>query len=181
MYGGMIMVGDFDDNRLHLNKGRMMAEQYPGYEELLAKLSSAVRARIPPSLDKVIKLQRRDYKLRLTTDEEIFNLHRMITPSTPKDIIDNWNLITLVRPQGKLVFLLGEVRRKNGCPRITSDIVSIDREFGFLTTISGSLYELGDPKNAPPTELELFLVCRTFHSWGFGDELGVPLYSINYH
>ena len=159
----------------------MMAEQYPGYEELLARLSSAVRARIPPSLDKVIKLQRRNYKLRLTTDEEIFDLYNKISPNTPKDIIDNWNLITLVRPQGNLVFLLGEVRRKNGCPRITSDIVSIDRERDFLTTMSGSLYQLGNPKNAPPTELELFLVCRTFHSWGFGAELGVPLYVIQYH
>ncbi len=175
------MVGDFDDNRRHLNKGRMMAEQYPSYEELLAKLSSAVRARIPPSLDKVIKLQRRDYKLRLTTNEEIFNLHSMITPSTPKDIIDNWNLITLVRPQGKLVFLLGEVRRKNGCPRITSDVVSVDLDHGILTTMSGSLYQLGKHKKAPPTELELFLVCRTFHSWQIGAELGVPLYSIHYH
>lgn len=159
----------------------MMAEQYPSYEELLAKLSPVVRARIPKSLDKIIKLHRKDYKLRLTTDKDILDLSKNIRQYTATDIIDNWNLITLQRPQGKLVFLLGEVRRKNGCPRITSDVVSIDLEASLLTTMSGSLYQLGNPKNAPPTELELFLVCRTFHSWGFGDEMGVPLYVIQYH
>ncbi len=158
-----------------------MAEQYPNYEELMAKLSPVVRAKIPASLNDVIKLKRRDYKLRLTTDEEILDLSKSISPHAPTDVIDNWNLITLQRPRGNLVFLLGEVRRKNGCPRITSDVVSIDRNGGFLTTMSGSLYQLGSPKNAPPTELELFLVCRTFHSWGLGDELGVPLYVIHYH
>ena len=159
----------------------MMAEQYPNYDELLSQLSPDVRAKIPASLDQVIKLNRRHYKLRLTTDVEIFDLYNKINPYPEKDIIDNWNLITLERPQGNLVFLLGEVRRKNGCPRITSDVVSIDLDRGYLTTISGSLYQLGKPKNAPPTELELYLVCRTFHSWRFGAELGVPLSVTHYH
>lgn len=158
-----------------------MAEQYPNYDELLSHLSPEVRAKIPASLDQVIKLNRRHYKLRLTTDEEIFDLYNRISPYPPTDIIDNWNLITLERPRGNLVFLLGEVRRKNGCPRITSDVVSIDLDRDFLTTMSGSLYQLGSPKNAPLSELELYLVCRTFHSWGFGSELGVPLYLIQYH
>lgn len=159
----------------------MMAEQYPNYDELLSQLSPDVRAKIPASLDQVIKLNRRHYKLRLTTDVEIFDLYNKINPYPEKDIIDNWNLITLERPQGNLVFLLGEVRRKNGCPRITSDVVSIDLDRGYLTTISGSLYQLGKPKNAPPTELELYLVCRTFHSWRFGAELGVLLSVTHYH
>ena len=158
-----------------------MAEQYPNYDELLSKLSPDVRAKIPSSLDDVIKLKRRDYKLRLTTDEEIFDLYNRISPYPPTDIIDNWNLITLESPHGNLVLLLGEVRRKNGCPRITSDVVSVDLSRGFLTTISGSLYQLGSPKNAPPTELELYLVCRTFHSWRIGAELGVPLSVTKYH
>lgn len=158
-----------------------MAEQYPNYDELLSQLSLDVRAKIPATLDQVIKLNRSHYKLRLTTYEEIFALYNRISPYQEKDIIDNWNLITLERPQGNLVFLLGEVRRKNGCPRITSDVTGIDLDLGFLTTISGSLYQLGSPKNAPPTELELYLVCRTFHSWRFGAELGVPLSVTQYH
>ena len=159
----------------------MMAEQYQNYDELLSKLSPDIRAKIPSSLDAVIKLKRRHYMLRLTTDEELLDLSKSISPYTPTDIIDNWNLITLQRLQGNLVFLLGEVRRKNGCPRITSDVVSIDLDRNFLTTMSGSLYQLGSPKNAPPTELEIYLVCRTFHTWGFGAELGVPLSATQYH
>ncbi len=158
-----------------------MAEEYPNYDELLSQLSPYIRAKIPATLDQVIKLNRNHYKLRLTKDEEIFDLHNRISPYPEKDIIDNWNLITLERPRGNLVFLLGEVRRKNGCPRISSDVTGIDLDRGFLTTISGSLYKLGNPKNAPPTELELYLVCRTFHSWRLGAELGVPLYITQYH
>ena len=82
-----------------------MAEQYPNYHELLSQLSPDVRAKIPSSLDEVIKLNRRYYKLRLTTNEEIFDLYNKINPYPEKDIIDNWNLITLERPRGNLVFL----------------------------------------------------------------------------
>lgn len=149
----------------------MIAEQDP--DEASDRLGSALRALVPNSLDEVIKYHRQHFQLRLTTDEEIFDLYKTITPSKPKDNIDDWNLITLHSLDGRAILLLGEVRSK-GCPRISSDVTGIDLINGFLTTRSGSLYQLGNHKNGPPSKEELFLVCATFHSWGFGEALGVP-------
>jgi hypothetical protein len=137
------------------------------------RLDSSIKALIPSSLDDVIRRQRQHFQLRITTEEEIFDLYKTIWPVEPKDGIDNWNLISLHHPVGHKVFLLGVVRSK-GCPRITSEVTGIDLHKGFLTTHSGSLYQLGSKKNGPPTLVELLLVCSTFHKWGFGAELGVP-------
>ena len=137
------------------------------------KLGPAIRALIPSSLDDVIRFHREHFQLRLTSEEEIFDLYKTIMPSEPKDIIDDWNLITLQKTDGHFIWLLGEVRSK-GCPRMTSDVTGIDLKNGFLKTRSGSLYQLGNLKNGPPTQEELYLVCATFHTWGFGAGLGVP-------
>lgn len=137
------------------------------------KFSLAIQALIPKSLDDVIRKNREHFQLRLTTDEEIFDLYKTITPNEPKDIVDDWNLITLHSADGSITWLLGDVRRK-GRPRITSDVTGINFDRSFITTRSGSLYQLGNHKNGPPTQEELFLVCATFHHWGFGAGLGVP-------
>ena len=149
----------------------MMVEQNP--DEVPDRLDSVLRALVANKLDDVIKYHRQHFQLRLATDIEIFNLYKTIAPAQPKDIIDDWNLITLHTPEGILVWLLGEVRRK-GCPRITSDVTGFDLKSGFLTTRSGSLYQLGKQKNGPPSREELFLVCASFHTRGFGAALGVP-------
>ena len=137
------------------------------------KFSLAIQALIPKSLDDVIRWHREHFKLRLTTNEEIFDLYKKIEPDEPKDLMNNWNLITLNKPGENMMFLLGDTRSK-GRPRITSDVTGIHFDRSFLTTKSGSLYQLGNPKNGPPTQEELYLVCATFHSWGFGAGLGVP-------
>jgi hypothetical protein len=95
--------------------------------------------------------------------------------SNVKDIIDEWNLIALHQPElnTTLVFLLGNIRR-NGHKRITSDVTGIDLDRQFLITKSGSLYQLGTPKNGAPDVDQLYMVCAAFHSWGFGNMLGVP-------
>lgn len=147
-------------------------------DESSDRLGPALSALVPNSLDEVIKYNRENFQLRLATDEEIFDLYKTITPAQPKDVMADWNLITLFSPDGSAMWLLGEVRRK-GCPRISSDVTGVDLINGFLTTRSGSLYQLGNRKNGPPTKEEIFLVCSAFHDWGFGAALGVPNFSDN--
>lgn len=146
-----------------------------GKEEQM-DLASAINAYIPKSLDDIIRLHRESVQLRLTTDDEIMALYHAITPGKPKDVMDDWNLISLDKPGQTLVFLLGGIRRKNGVSRITSDVTGVDLDRGYITTKSGSLYQLGPKKEGPPNQNELFLVCSTFHSWGFGAALGVPYF-----
>lgn len=153
-----------------------MVKQVPN--EKSEWLNSLIHLLIPASLDDVIRWQREDYQLRLSTLLEIFDLHKTIWPKKPKDFIDDWNLITLKFPEGNVVFLLGQVRSK-ACPPITSDVTGIDLKNNFLTTRSGSLYFLGRPKNGPPDLLELLLLCSTLHKWGLGEELGVPKFLLN--
>ena len=144
-------------------------------DETTEKLTAAIQALIPQSLDDVIRLNREHVQLRLATDEEIFDLHQVITPGEPKDIIDEWNLIALCQPEldTTFVFLLGDIRR-NGHQRITSDVVGIDLDIQLLITKSGSLYQLGSPKNGDPDVDQLYMICAAFHAWGFGHKLGVP-------
>ena len=139
------------------------------------KIREIVETLIPKSLDDIIRLNREHAQLRLATEEEIFVLEREVTPGQPKDIIDEWNLIALHQPElnTTLVFLLGNIRR-NGHKRITSDVTGIDLDRQFLITKSGSLYQLGTPKNGAPDVDQLYMVCAAFHSWGFGNMLGVP-------
>lgn len=133
----------------------------------------AIQALIPKSLDDIIRINREFAQLRLTTEDEILELYKEITPDYPKDIVDDWNLISLHKPGATLVFLLGDVRQ-NGRPRMTSDVTGIDIDRRYLKTKSGSLYQLGSQSKDPPSQDELYLICATFHSWGFGNALGVP-------
>lgn len=150
----------------------MMTEKI---DEMTEKLTAAVEALIPKSLDDIIRINRDKAQLRITTDEEIFELHQIITPDEPKDVIDDWNLITLYQPDLDFsqIFLLGDIRR-NGHQRITSVVTGIDLDKQFLITKSRSLYQLGTPKGGDPDLNQLMMVCSAFHNWGFGKLLGVP-------
>lgn len=151
-----------------------MAEQI---DETTKKLTAAVEALIPKSLDDIIRINRDKAQLRLTNDEEIFELYQVITPGEPKDVIDGWNLITLYQPDLDFsqIFLLGDTRH-NGHQRITSVVTGIDLDKQLLVTKSGSLYQMGIPKNGDPDVDQLYMVCAAFHSWGFGKMLGVPYF-----
>jgi len=144
-------------------------------DETSKKLTAAVEALIPQSLDNIIRSNRDKAQLRLTTDEEIFTLHQVITPGEPKDVLDDWNLITLYQPDLDFsqTFLLGDIRR-NGHQRITSTVTGIDLDKQLIVTKSGSLYQLGTPKNGDPDVNQLYMVCSAFHDWGIGKMLGVP-------
>lgn len=150
----------------------MMTEKI---DEMTEKLTATIEGLIPKSLDDIIRINRDKAQLRISTDEEIFELHQIITPGEPKDVIDGWNLITLYQPDLDFsqIFLLGDIRR-NSHQRITSVVTDIDLDKQFLITKSRSLYQLGTPKGGDPDPNQLMMVCSAFHSWGFGKMLGVP-------
>lgn len=88
------------------------------HDDPFDSLDPTIRALIPTSLDDVIRWQRHHFQLRLTTEEEIFDLYKTMWPVKPKDVIDNWNLITLHFPVGHKVFCLArlEVKAVQGLP-----------------------------------------------------------------
>lgn len=149
-----------------------MTNQNKRSAEMNEKLAASIEDLIPKSLDDIIRLNRDKAQLRLTTDEEILELYHDITPGNPKDIIDDYSLITLVSESLTQVFLLGDVRR-TGIQRITSVVLQIDADRQLLTTKSGSLYQLGTPSPGLPDAHQLMCVCAAFHSWKFGAVLGV--------
>jgi hypothetical protein len=141
----------------------------------LSSLGQQIEALMPKSLDDIIRKNRDLAQLRQTTDEEILELYHEITPGRPKDIMDEWTLITLdaYTSNFRQVMLIGDVRR-SGIQRITSVVQQIDMDRQFLITKSGSLYQLGTPKIGPPDEHQLMCICAGFHEWGIGNFIGAP-------
>lgn len=140
-------------------------------------LSAALEALIPKSLDDVIRKNRNAARLRMTTDKELFELYGSLVPGPLKETIEDWRFISLdlqsLAGSVTMTFLLGN-RLSNGNPRITSDVIKVDLDRGLVVTNSGSLYKLGSKgKGEPPFE-GLVMISSAFHSWGFGEALGVP-------
>lgn len=139
------------------------------------ELTAILEAIIPKNLDDIIRINRHTAELYLTTDEEIMDLHEQITPSEQKDVMDNWSFITLntSKPHIAQVMLLGDVRGST-VTRLTSIVLQIDLDRRLVITRSGSLYRLGTPRRGEPSTDQLMAICAIFHSWGFGQFLGVP-------
>lgn len=140
-------------------------------------LTDALEALIPKSLDDVIRRNRDAASLRLTTDKELFELYESIIPGPLKETIEDWRFISLQLQtpdrSATLTFLLGN-RLSNGNPRITSDVIKVDLDRGLVVTKSGSLYKLGTKGVDQPPFEGLVMICSAFHSWGFGEALGIP-------
>jgi hypothetical protein len=146
-------------------------------ENLQYDLAATIEDLIPKSLDDIIRINRDQARLYLTTDDEIMDLHAEVMPGTPKEVIDDWRFITLYIVPSNLVqvMLLGD-KRCNGHARITSVVRRIDLDRGFVVTNSRSLYQLGKKGHGQPPFEHLAMICQAFHSWGFGMFLGVPYF-----
>lgn len=146
-------------------------------ENLQYDLAATIEDLIPKSLDDIIRINRDQARLYLTTDDEIMDLYAEVTPGTPKEVIDDWRLISLYFVPSNLVqvMLLGD-KRCNGHARITSVVRRIDLDRGFVVTNSRSLYQLGKKGHGQPPFEHLAMICQAFHSWGFGMFLGVPYF-----
>ena len=143
--------------------------------ENLTTLGQQIEALIPQSLDDIIRKNRDLVKLRQSSEEEILELYHEITPGHPKDVMDEWTLITLDAfiSNFKQIMLIGDVRR-SGIQRITSVVQQIDMDRQLLITKSGSLYQLGTPKIGPPDSHQLMCICSGFHEWNIGNFVGAP-------
>ncbi|MBC7751146.1 MAG: hypothetical protein H7Z73_05425 [Candidatus Saccharibacteria bacterium] len=134
-----------------------------------------VDALVPKSLDDIIRKNRDKAALRLTTPEEMMELRQKIFFSEPKAIMDEWSLISMIRLTDGFVqvYLLGNIRGKT-IHRLTSTVQQIDLDKQLLITQSGSLYQLGKPLDGEHGMHQLMAICAIFHTWGFGNFLGVP-------
>lgn len=139
-------------------------------------ITKVIDEMMPRSLDDIIRANRNLAELRLTTPEEVMDLHAHIRPGQPKGRMENWRFITLSvlhGPEPVQVMLLGDRHTGHG-PRISSLVRQIDLDRQLVVTNSRSLYELGHPGEGEPPELHLLTICSAFHGWGMGQVLGVP-------
>lgn len=138
------------------------------------ELSKLIMSMIPKSLDDIIRQNRHLATLTLTSEEEISELYFPIKPGIPKELLNNWSLITLnVLEQVPQVILVGEIRDTH-VTRVTSAVQQIDFKNNFVITQNRSLYQLGNRNKDEPDSHQLMTICAVFHSWGFGAYLGVP-------
>jgi hypothetical protein len=138
------------------------------------ELGKQLAAIFPKNLDDIIRKNRHIASLTLTTDEEISDLYFPIKPGVPKDLMNNWSLITLnVLEQVPQVMLIGDVSGST-MTRLTSNVQQIDLKHNLLITQSRSLYQLGNRNIGEPDTNQLMTICAIFHSWGFGAFLGAP-------
>lgn len=134
---------------------------------------------LPASLDDIIRTNRDQTELRLSSTQEIDALVGKIEIALDaKDEINNWRLISLVDKASKVaqVLLLGDSRAQRH-PGITSPVLTIDFEQGIAITRSKSVYKLGDRGYGEPPQPDLYCLCAAMHSWGKGIALGVPQFS----
>jgi hypothetical protein len=138
------------------------------------ELGKQITAMIPKNLDDIIRKNRHLANLTLTTEEEISDLYFPIKPYEPKDMMNNWSLITLnVVTQVPQVMLIGDVSGST-MTRLTSNVQQIDLKHNVLITQNRSLYLLGNRNIGEPDTNQLMTICAIFHAWGFGAFLGAP-------
>lgn len=95
-------------------------------EDNLNQLISAIADQEPKSLDDIIRKNRASFQIRLATELDILGRQAYVDASNPKDVVDNWTLITMVGKDKKTFLrLIGEFRSSKKI-KITSNIFAID-------------------------------------------------------
>lgn len=145
-------------------------------ETEMSSIGTQLDALIPKTLDDIIREHRDKVEVRLATEEEVCALHTSIAPGTVDKNIEDWYLINLhnkLSSQSQ-VMLLGYIKDE-GFPWITSVVTGIDLKNHLITTLSGSLYAIGNRgKEEEPDSQLLAATCAAMHKWGMGPFLGVP-------
>lgn len=139
-----------------------------------AKLQEAVEAAIPKTLDEIIRENRHQARLYLSTDAEITGLTKaIVNVHDVRDEIADWRFVTIdVEKAGATVLLLGFALRQEKS-WVTSRVVAIDLGTRIVAT-ENSIYRLsgGRGEGEPPVP-HLLHLCSALHTWGFGRHLGV--------
>ena len=131
---------------------------------------------MPKSLDDIIRKQRDTHSLRLSTAEDFVDLPPIVAmmnnPKQVRTTINEWRIVCLVKPSGKMHFLTG-INEARGTYWMTSTLKSVDFVNNLVLT-ENSIYRLGSKGEGAPNLHILLHLCSCFHSWGFGDFLGAP-------
>ncbi len=140
----------------------------------MSEIADQLQALIPSSLDNIVRKNRDQAAIRLSSDAEIAALAADIHGHEVKDVFDDWRLISLalLRSPGGIIILLGN-RRSDGSPAGTSKVLRIDLASNLAVT-QNSMYGLGQRGIGEPNEDQLIHLCAQLNGWGAGKHLGIP-------
>lgn len=124
----------------------------------------------PKSLDDILRTNRDQARLYLSTEAELAALQGPIPIGLAKGNIGHWSFITffLNKTNWAGIYLTGFNEAENSS-WMTSMVTAIC-DSAVLTT-SGSIYIL---VGEPTTEPDLPFICATLNGWGVGQNFGVP-------
>ncbi|HEY9209971.1 MAG TPA: hypothetical protein VIO56_01060 [Methylotenera sp.] len=134
-----------------------------------------IEALIPRGLDDIIRKNREHCQIRQATEDDLKPLLGEVAAAYPKLVITNWHLVTVAISTGEQkTVLLGDICDGTGNTWITSKVVKLDLENGYLLTHSGSLYLMVEKGEGEPSFEQLALLCSYFNRGGYGAFFGVP-------
>lgn len=134
------------------------------------KLKEALEYLLPKSIDDVLRENRQEARLYLSTPEELAVLVGDIEMHHVKGNISDWCFVSFqIMATGQVgVFLVGHNNEERAA-WMTSSVTTIAGK--AVMTRSGSLYVLD---GEPTTEPNLLHICATLHAWGAGQHFDVP-------
>lgn len=124
----------------------------------------------PKSLDDIIRFNRDEARLYMSTAAELHALGSSRPPRAPRAVIAEGAFITMyfANPGVAMVYLTG-LNETEHCSWMTSEVMAINGDAVF--TRSGSCYRLRGRRSDRP---DLLHICATLHLWGVGRRFGVP-------
>ncbi len=138
--------------------------------------NQALNELIPESLDDIIRANRDECSLSLSTVHDLAELPMIVEvvakQTSVRAKLNNWRFVCL--DNGKKAHLLTGIHVARNCVWSTSVVVAVDLEHGLALTRSGSIYQLGTKGEGEPEADILLHICAQFHKWGIGQMLGVP-------
>lgn len=132
---------------------------------------------IPKSLDDIVRQNREHLQIREATTEEIHALRAEINPDPRhvKDRLHDWTIASFILESNPPVLMVLGDRERDGMAIRSNFIVGIDMDRGFLTTESGSIYQLGTKAQDDPSIHQLSLVCEYLFSRRMGKRFLIPI------
>lgn len=129
---------------------------------------------IPQGLDDIIRKNREHCQIRHATEEDLAPILGTVPEAYPKLVITRWHLVTISVGGDYKVVLLGDIADGTGNTWVTSKVVKLDLESGYLLTNSGSLYLMAEKEICEPSFEQLVLLCAYLNKGGAGEFFGVP-------
>jgi hypothetical protein len=135
-----------------------------------------LEALIPKGLDDIIRKNREHCQIRHATEADLAPILGTVPQAYPKLVITRWHLVTISAGGEYKVVLLGDIADGTGNTWVTSKVVKLDLESGYLLTNSGSLYMMakGTKGEGEPSFEQLALLCTYINRGGAGAFFGVP-------